>query len=97
MKEAGFPTRASVLKDALDVLMYPVAIAAPLALLPQVWKLYATHDASSLSLPTWATFGILNLVWIAYARVHKETPVLVTNVMMALLNFAVAVGILLYR
>lgn len=96
-KLKGFPTRESVMKNALDVLMYPVAIASPLAMVPQVLQIFVTRDASSLSLSTWAIFAALNVVWILYARVHRETPVLVTNVMMVILNSAVVVGIILYH
>ncbi|MBP9711120.1 MAG: hypothetical protein KBD50_02600 [Candidatus Pacebacteria bacterium] len=93
---AGLPTRSSVLKNALDLLIYPVAIAAPLALFPQVLQVYQTKDASSLALPTWLILGILNVVWMFYGVVHKERPIVLTNVMLALLNFAVVVGIVLY-
>ncbi len=86
-----------MLKILLDMLIYPVAIAAPLALVPQVWQLYATHNVSGLSLPTWAALGILNIVWIFYSVVHRERPVLLTNAALMVLNFAIALGTLLYQ
>src|SRR3989344_4113641 len=82
---AGLPTRTSVIKTALDVIIYPVAIAAPLALLPQVIQVYKTQDVSSLSLPSWFIFGILNLAWLVYGWVHKERPIIITNIMLAVL------------
>lgn len=84
------------LKSALDLLIYPVAIAAPLALLPQVLHVFNTQDVGSLALPTWLILGILNVVWVFYGSVHKERPIVLTNAILALLNFAVVVGILLY-
>jgi uncharacterized protein with PQ loop repeat len=96
-KVERFPNRSFVLKETLDLLIYPVAILAPLALLPQVIALYTTRDASSLALPTWFILGVLNIIWIFYGRVHREVPIVLTNAALALLNFAVAVGILLYR
>ncbi len=93
----GFPTKKSVAKDALDILIYPIAIGAPLAMLPQVINLYATRDASSLVLITWLLFGCFNLIWILYGWVHKERPILLTNTMLAFLNFSIVFGILLYR
>lgn len=86
-----------MLKTALDIIIYPVAVLAPVALLPQVVQLYVTKDASSLALPTWLVLGLLNLVWFYYGLVHKERPIIITNAMLAVLNFAVVVGILLYR
>lgn len=93
----GLPTRASVLKDALDILIYPIAIGAPLALLPQVIKLYTSHDANGLALSTWLILGLFNLVWLWYGMVHKERPIVTTNVMLAVMNFAVVFGILAFR
>ena len=96
-KERGFPTRTSVLKDAVEILIYPIAFLAPLALVPQVWQLYATQDATSLALSTWLVLGFLNLLWIFYAWVHRERPVMITNVMFGFLNFAIAFGVILFR
>ena len=93
----GFPTRESVLKNALDILIYPVAIGAPLALLPQVIKLYTTQDPSGLALSTWLILALLNLVWLLYGRVHREHPIVLTNLMLGALNFAIVFGILLFR
>lgn len=94
---SGLPTRNSVLKNALDLLIYPVAIAAPLALLPQVLQVYKTQDTGSLALPTWLILGILNLVWLLYGLVHRDKPIMLTNVMLACMNFAVVIAIVLYN
>jgi uncharacterized protein with PQ loop repeat len=88
-------TRA--LKEALDVFIYPVAVFGPLALLPQVFTLYTSQSAGTLSLPTWLMLGLLNLAWLLYGAVHREWPIIVTNLALAFLNFAVVFGILLYR
>lgn len=88
--------RKAGLKHALDILIYPVAIAAPLALLPQVLHVYQTKDVGSLSFPTWFILGFLNLVWLVYGFVHKDKPIMLTNAMLAVLNFAIVVGIILY-
>src|SRR3989338_7497972 len=91
---AGLPTRTSVIKTALDVIIYPVAIAAPLALLPQVIQVYKTQDVSSLSLPTWLILGILNIVWLLYGFVHRDKPIMLTNAILAVLNFVIVAAIL---
>jgi len=88
---------ASTLKRALDVLIYPIAVVGPLALLPQVIKLYTTQDSGSLSLPTWLILGLLNLTWLFYGLVHKEQPIVLTNLILVVLNFSIVFGILLYR
>jgi len=97
LRAKGFPTKTSVAKDALDILIYPIAIGAPLAMVPQVVIVYVTHDVAGLTLITWLLFGCFNLIWIFYGWVHRERPIMVTNVMLAILNFSLVVGILAYR
>jgi len=89
--------RISVLKTALDIIMYPIAIASPLALVPQVWYLYSSQNASSLSLTTWVTLATLNLVWLFYGFVHREKPIIIANIMFGSFHFLIALGIVLYR
>ncbi len=95
-EQAGRYERLTTWQMSLDILIYPAAILAPLALLPQVWHVYATHNASSLSLPTWALLGCLNVLWFFYGRAHKERPIMLTNAALMVLNFSMAVGIILY-
>ena len=91
------PQHLTLWQLSLDTLIYPAAILAPLALVPQVWHLYATQDASSLSLATWAVLCSLNILWILYGRAHKEVPIVLTNAALMVLNFAMALGIVLYH
>lgn len=90
-----FPSR-SLLKRLFDYIMYAAAIAAPLALLPQVIELYSTKDAGVLSLPTWALLGLLNCLWLFYGILHREPPIIITNIALAAINFIIVAGILLY-
>ena len=76
--------------------MLIAAIAAPTLLLPQVFQIFETQDASSLSLFTWVSLTLYNALWLVYGLVHKELPIIVANVFFTLLNFAVVAGILLY-
>jgi uncharacterized protein with PQ loop repeat len=81
----------------LDVVMYCVAIISPLAVLPQVYEVFSTKSAGSLSLPTWLTLACINLVWVFYGIYHHDKPITVTNVLVAIVDFSVVAGILLYR
>lgn len=93
----GSPTVKSALNKAkIDLLIYIAAFVGPLALLPQVLNVYVTRDASGLFLPTWFMFGALNFLWILYGRVHREKPIVITNSALMVLNFSVAIGILLF-
>lgn len=84
-------------KNILDHLIYVAAIFTPFALLPQVLQLFATKDVGSLSLTTWTILGVMNCVWLLYGTYHRESPIIITNALLAFFNFAMVVGILLYR
>ncbi len=77
--------------------MYGVAVASPLALLPQVTQVFTSKNADGLSLVSWSLFGCINVLWVIYAIVHKEKPILIANVLVGILNFTLVYGILLYR
>lgn len=91
------PKSASVFKDTLDLLIYPIAVIGPLALLPQVIKLYASQDAAGLALSTWLILGLINMTWLFYGFVHKEPPIMMTNLILVAMNFAIVFGILAFR
>lgn len=90
-KRAGLP------KKAIDWLIYPVAIASPLALVPQVVQLYATHSAAGLSYLTWTLLAALNFLWVFYGFLHRERPIIITNLTFMLLDLAIVGGIFLYQ
>lgn len=90
-KRAGLP------KKTIDWLIYPVAIGAPLALVPQVLQLYSTHSAAGLSCLTWSLLALLNFLWVLYGLAHRERPIIVTNLAFMLLDVAVVAGIFLYQ
>lgn len=83
-------------KRYFDYLMYGVAIFSPVALLPQVFHLFKTQDASGLSLPTWILLGCLNILWLMYGIIHRETPLIISNILFTALYIAVVGGIVLY-
>jgi uncharacterized protein with PQ loop repeat len=80
-----------------DRTMYLVGTLAPLALIPQVIKLFVYHQAAGFVLITWVLLSCINLLWIGYATLHREYPILIANCGMGLLNIAMVVGILIYR
>ena len=84
------------LKRGLDRVMMVVAIAGPLATLPQVYQVYATKDAIGLSPITWGLWTLLSMLWCFYGYVHKEWPIMVSNVIYIILQGAIVTAIVLY-
>jgi len=79
-----------------DKLLLTVAIIGPLTALPQVWNVYAHHAVAGLSITSWSLWAFFNLFWITYGFIHKEKPIILTYILWFLMNFSVAIGILLY-
>jgi uncharacterized protein with PQ loop repeat len=83
-------------KRLLDYFMYAVGLAAPLALVPQILELYANKSSEGMSLLTWVLLTCVNACWAFYAIVHKDNHILFANILMALFNSTLVVGILMY-
>lgn len=86
------PTSTAV----IDRLMMVAAVVHPLTTIPQVVKIYATHQAQSLSIATWFMYCIIGAIFLAYAVVHKIRPLIFNQVIWFIMDGLVLTGILLY-
>jgi uncharacterized protein with PQ loop repeat len=84
-------------KRAFDYLVYFVALFTPVVLLPQVLQLFETKNAGGLSMSTWFLFGAIAVVWTTYGIIHREWPIIISNILIAFLDFMLVIGILMYR
>jgi len=84
------------LKRFLDKTMVFIATAGPIAALPQVFDVFFTKNVSGLSFTTWSLWTLLSCVWLLYGILHKELPIIVSNVLYILLQGLVVVAILVY-
>jgi len=80
----------------LDRLLLVVAVIGPLMTLPQIIKIFSTHDATGVSALTWSLFLILGSPWIVYGVVHKEKPIVIAHTLWMIMNALVVTGALLY-
>jgi uncharacterized protein with PQ loop repeat len=95
-KNDPFPSRKGF-KRIIDHVMFFIACIAPLALVPQVYSIYATHNVQGLVGLTWWILASFNILWILYGLAHRTMPVVMTNFFFFFLNSAGAIGIILYR
>lgn len=84
-------------KRFLDKIMMGVALIGPLATLPQVYQVFMTQDTKGLSLVTWTVWVLLSCVWLVYGLLHKEMPIVLSNLIYIILQGAVVVAILMYN
>jgi uncharacterized protein with PQ loop repeat len=73
------------------------AVVQPLTTIPQVYKIYSTHDVSGLSLFTWLGYALVGLVFLAYGIKYRLKPIYLTQIIWFSLQMSIAIGILVYR
>jgi len=83
-------------KGYLYRLTLVAAVAQPLTTIPQVIKVYTTHNVSGLSLFTWLGYALIGLVFLAYGIRYKLKPIALTQVIWFVLQMSIVVGILVY-
>ncbi|MDB5188106.1 MAG: hypothetical protein JWO50_626 [Candidatus Kaiserbacteria bacterium] len=80
----------------LDRVVYVAGIIGPLSTIPQIYKIFAFHNASGVSISTWAICAVLDIPWIFYAIAHKSRPLFVCYMLWLICNTIIAVGAILY-
>lgn len=66
-------------------------------IIPQVSKVWIGRQVEGVSLTTWAGFFITSVFWLFYGLVHKEKPIIYTNIAVGFLDFLIILGIVLQR
>lgn len=79
----------------LDKLVFLFAIVSPLMTVPQVVQIWHTQSAAGVSLPTWGTYTLASIVWLAYGLTHRDPHIILGNTLFVGLNGTV-VGLALY-
>lgn len=84
-------------KRALDKLIYVVAIVGPFVSIPQIWAIWYYKSAADVSLFTWAGYLLMGFLWLEYGIVHKEKPIIITQVLWMIVHTSVVLGVVIYR
>ena len=95
VKHETFPSE-NKLKLIVDNIAF-LAFINPIMTIPQLVIIYTHHTVAGLSLLTWVTYGIGSLFWSFYGFLHKENAIIYPNIAMAVVQFGIVAGILLYR
>lgn len=74
-----------------------LAFGTPLLTLPQLLTVWKHRQVEGLSLTTWAGYSVMSLLWLIYGIIHKEKPIIITNILLLLIDAGIAVGIIIYR
>jgi uncharacterized protein with PQ loop repeat len=83
-------------KKYLDKIIYLVGVLGPILTIPQLTEIWISKNASGVSLISWSWYVISALIWLSYGIVHKEKPIIVTNILWTIINIFIVIGIILY-
>lgn len=82
-------------EHAIDRLVNVIAFIAPLSSLPQIIEIwFIDNNAHGVSLVTWSLFVVMSTVWLFYGLVHKQRPIIVSNVLWIIAQGLVVIGAL---
>ncbi|MCL4392762.1 PQ-loop domain-containing transporter [Patescibacteria group bacterium] len=82
-------------KTFFDYFMYVIGLSTSVVTLPQVYNVWILHNTSGISLISWLSYAILSVFWIIYGIIRKEKIVLFNSTGLFIVNFAVALGVIL--
>lgn len=80
----------------LDDVIYIIGILGPAMTIPQILKILITQNASGVSFIANVSWGVFAGVWIVYGIVHKEKPIIITNVMWVILQTIISISVIIY-
>lgn len=86
----------SKFKRGVDKVAYLFGIVLPLFTIPQLYKIWVLKNAAGVSLTSWAVFSVGAIFWIFYGIVHKEMPIIISQILWFVLQLAIVIGILMY-
>lgn len=75
----------------LDTSVYIVGLAGNLAVVPQAVKAWS-GPTPGLAISTWVLFTFVSLIWLTYAIVHKQKPLIFAQLGGLVVNALVVTG-----
>jgi uncharacterized protein with PQ loop repeat len=85
------------MKRVVDAFAYFFGIITPLFSIPQLYEIWHYKTAESVSLASWGAFTIASVFWVFYGLVHKEKPIIISQILWFVLQLFIVIGILMYR
>lgn len=78
----------------MDWFIYAVALLSPIMTLPQVTQIWIEKNVAGVSLLTWSSYTVFAVFWLTYGLIHREKPIILSNILGGSLNLIIVAGIL---
>ena len=81
----------------IDRTIYGVGLFGVAIIIPQILKIWIEKQTDGISVTTWMGFLVSSVFWLLYGVIHKQKPIIITNIAAILAHLSVIIGILLFR
>lgn len=81
----------------LDKSMLAIGLIAPIMTVPQLVDVVVHHSVHGVSITTWGAYAIVSSLWALYGVIHKDKPILITNILLFLFDTTIVLGVLLQK
>ena len=83
-------------REFVNRFIYIVGFFSIIILLPQLLQILVSKNAKGVSLVTWVGFFISSSFWLFYGIIHREKPIILTNVLALAVDALVIASIIFY-
>lgn len=84
-------------RSKFDSFIYIFAFTTPLFEIPQLISIVSARSAVNVSLITWSYLAVSSLAWLIYGIHKKMRPLIVSYILYVLVEFSIAIAILVFR
>ena len=82
--------------NLLDRFIYLIAFAGPVMTIPQIYDIWVVRQLS-VNTVTWGSYLFIGVVWLCYGLVHKEKPIIFSNLLGIITTGLVFLGAVLFK
>lgn len=83
-------------KRRMDKLIYGAVFFSPLMTLPQIAEIWLYKNAAGVSTISWVAYFTVAVFWLGYGILHKDKPIICTNVIWLVLDLVIVIGTIIY-
>lgn len=97
-KKGVLPTipRSKRVVSSVDVLAYIASFVSPLFTIDQVRLIWVEHNAEGVSMIAWVVYTLSSIIWLSYGTIHREKPIIISNILWVFFSVLVVAGVLIY-
>jgi MtN3 and saliva related transmembrane protein len=83
--------------NSINTIAYFVGLIAPLMTLPQLYTIWIQKNIQGVSIQTWFGFCIFNAFWVLYGTIHKDKPIIFSNLAWIGMQCLIVLGVLINK